>query len=91
MPSEGQCIDLHVAKKLNDIPFCYLKRCLSNSVMEQSGPGPGTPWLGWRAAAPAPEEDGQRGRSPVSPGEWMTPGDQFHFAGDVHGFDLLKT
>lgn len=30
-------------KKLNDIPFCYLKRCLSNSVMEQPGPGPGSP------------------------------------------------
>lgn len=44
MPSEGQRIDLQVAKKLNDIPFCYLKRCLSNSVMEQPGPGPGTPW-----------------------------------------------
>ena len=44
MPSEGQRIDLQVAKKLNDIPFCYLKRCLSNSVMEQPGPDPGTPW-----------------------------------------------
>lgn len=43
MPSEGQRIDLHVAKKLNDIPFCYLKRCLSNSVMEQPDLGPGAP------------------------------------------------
>ena len=44
MPSEGQRIDLQVAKILHDIPFCYLKRCLSNSVMERPGLGPGTPW-----------------------------------------------
>lgn len=31
--AEGQLIDFHVSEKLNDIPFCYLKCCLSNLVM----------------------------------------------------------
>lgn len=38
---EGRRIDFYVAKKLNDVFFCYLKCCLSNFVMELSGSGLG--------------------------------------------------
>lgn len=89
MPSEGQCIDLHVAKKLNDIPFCYLKRCLSNSIMERPGPGPGAPWPA--AACTGWVRTRGRGRGPVFPWVIDEPGEQLRFAGDVHSCDLLKT
>lgn len=89
MPSEGQCIDLHVAKKLNDIPFCYLKRCLSNSIMEWPGPVQELPGqrqplqIGWRTR--------DYGSGPVFPQVIDEPREQLHFAGDMHSFDLLKT
>lgn len=73
MPSEGQRIDFHVAKKLNDIPFCYLKRCLSNSVMEQRGPGPGAPGLAVRGSGRA--EAGECGRGAVFPQVIDDPGE----------------
>lgn len=49
-PPEGRYIDLHGSKRLNDIVFCYLKCCPSNSIMEGVGPGPGSPRMrdqGW--------------------------------------------